>query len=88
MIGISDGSVRQPDLFEYSPERQERMTKLDRAIDLINRIQGRDTVTIGSQRYDDKAHPGGKSRPFADVIRHDHRSPSPTTRWPDIIKLK
>ncbi len=29
-----------------------------------------------------------KTEVFANVIKHDHRSPNPTTRWNDIIKLK
>ena len=35
-----------------------------------------------------RVQPTIKAEVFADVIRHDHRSPNPTTRWSDIIKLK
>ena len=30
----------------------------------------------------------GKADVFANAIKHDHRSPNPTTRWSDVIKLK
>ncbi|MDY5182179.1 MAG: DUF4113 domain-containing protein, partial [Prevotella sp.] len=29
----------------------------------------------------------GKADVFANAIKHDFRSPNPTTRWSDIIKL-
>jgi nucleotidyltransferase/DNA polymerase involved in DNA repair len=30
----------------------------------------------------------GRADVFANAIKHDHKSPNPTTRWADIIKLK
>ena len=30
----------------------------------------------------------GKADVFANAIKHDYRSPNPTTRWSDVIKLK
>lgn len=30
----------------------------------------------------------GKANVFANAIKHDFKSPNPTTRWSDIIKLK
>jgi hypothetical protein len=29
----------------------------------------------------------GKANVFANAIKHDFKSPNPTTRWKDIIKL-
>ena len=29
-----------------------------------------------------------KADVFANAIKHDHKSPNPTTRWSDVIKLK
>lgn len=29
-----------------------------------------------------------RARPEVNAIKHDHKSPNPTTRWSDIIKLK
>ncbi len=86
LMGISRGDSVQPDLFEYSPERASRHRRLDETVDRINRIQGRATVTLGGMHY---GLPDTKSKadPYADIIRHDHRSPSPTTNWRDIIKL-
>ena len=45
------------------------------------------TVVIGSQQYTRKDD-NRKSDVFANAIRHDHKSPKPTTRWSDIMKLK
>lgn len=53
----------------------------------INRMQGSETVVLGSQQYTRKDGKG-KADVFANAIRHDHKSPNPTTRWSDIIKLK
>lgn len=86
LMGIIPSEAVQPDLFDYSPEAATRHKKLDETIDRINRIQGRDTITLGAMHYGDKALKS-KTDPYTDIIRHDHRSPSPTTNWLDIIKL-
>jgi len=55
----------------------------NRPIDCINRINGSETVVLGSQQY--TAEDGkGKAGVFRDSIRHDYRSPNYTTRWADI----
>ena len=46
-----------------------------------------ETIVIGSQQYTQKDGKG-KADVFANTIKHDHKSPNPTTRWKDIIKLK
>ena len=71
----------QPDLFTFDTLRQGRMMQLDAAVDKINKIDGTETVLLSSQQYP-------QSHKFADAIRHEHKSPCPTTRWKDIIKLK
>lgn len=82
LMGISEPEGVQPDLFEYDPKQAERHHRLDETIDRINRTQGHDAVTLGSQSYTaDHRHA------YTDVARHEHRSPSPTTRWADIIAL-
>ncbi len=81
LMGVVPSSAIQPDLFEFSPAAYRRKTALDTAVDRINRVDGTETVILSSQQY-----PGG--RKFADAIKHDHKSPCPTTRWSDIIKLK
>lgn len=69
----------QPDLFEFDPERYLKMRRLDTAIDKINRIEGKDTVVIGSQVY---------TKDCPSITRHDLKSKNPTTRWSDIMVLK
>lgn len=56
-------------------------------MDRINRIHGTETLVLGSQQYT-KNEGNGKADVFANAIKHDFRSPNPTTRWSDVIKLK
>ena len=87
LMGITGREGIQPDLFEYSPEREEKLHRLDSTIDIINRVYGRDTIISSAQHYhapeSDETHTS-----YTDMIRHDHRSPNPSTRWDDIIQLK
>jgi len=62
------------------------MKRLDEVIDRINRIQGSETIVPGSQQYTRKDGKG-KADIFANSIKHDYRSPNPTTRWSEVIKL-
>ena len=81
LIGVVPDTAIQPDLFTFDALRQGRMMQLDAAVDKINKIDGTETVLLSSQQYP-------QSHKFADAIRHEHKSPCPTTRWKDIIKLK
>ena len=81
LIGVVPCAAIQPDLFTFDALHHNRMTQLDAAVDKINKVDGTETVLLSSQQY-----PQG--RKFADAIRHEHKSPCPTTRWKDIIKLK
>lgn len=81
LLGVVPNSAIQPDLFTFDAVQHEHMAHLDHAVDKINKIDGSETVILSSQQY-----PKGKK--FADAIKHDHKSPCPTTRWNDIIKLK
>lgn len=87
VMGISPTSPQQLDLFDYNAEQFQKMQRLDAAIDRLNKINGSETVVLGSQQYTQKGGKG-KANVFANAIRHDHRSKNPTTRWSDIIKLK
>ena len=87
VMGISPTSPQQLDLFDYNAEQFQKMKRLDAAIDRLNKINGSETVVLGSQQYTQKDGKG-KANVFANAIRHDHRSKNPTTRWSDIIKLK
>jgi DNA polymerase V len=62
------------------------MRRLDAVVDRINRQQGSETIVLGSQQYT-RPDGQGKADVFANAIRHDFRSPNPTTRWSDIIRL-
>lgn len=87
VMGIGLDSPIQQDLFDLNADQIQKMKRLDEVIDRINRMQGSETVVLGSQQYTRKDGKG-KADVFANAIRHDHKSPNPTTRWSDIIKLK
>ncbi|MBO4560798.1 MAG: Y-family DNA polymerase [Bacteroidaceae bacterium] len=87
VMGIGPNSPVQPDLFDTNAEHFQRMHRLDAVIDRINRVQGTETIVLGAQQYTRK-NGAGKADVFANAIKHDYRSPNPTTRWTDIIRLK
>ena len=87
VMGVGPNSPVQPDLFDTNAEQFQRMRRLDAVIDRINRVQGTETIVLGSQQYTRK-NGAGKADVFANAIKHDYRSPNPTTRWTDIIRLK
>ena len=87
VMGIGADSPIQQDLFDINAEQFEKMKRLDEVIDRINRMQGSETIVLGSQQYTRKDGKG-KADVFANAIKHDYRSPNPTTRWSDVIKLK
>ena len=86
VMGISPDSAIQQDLFDYNVEKIQKMRRLDEVVDRINRMNGSETVVIGSQQYT-KKDGKGKADVFANAIKHDFKSPNPTTRWNDIIRL-
>ena len=87
VMGISPSSPLQQDLFDINAEQIEKMKRLDKVIDRINRCYGSETIVIGAQQYTQKDGKG-KAEVFANAIKHDFKSKNPTTRWSDIIKLK
>ena len=87
VMGIGPNSPIQPDLFDYNAEQFEKMKRLDAVIDRINKVNGTETIVLGSQQYPQKDGKG-KANVFANAIKHDFRSKNPTTRWSDIIVLK
>ena len=86
-MGIGPDSPIQTDLFDYNAEQFEKMKRLDAAIDHINKVNGSETLILGSQQYT-KKNAKGKTEVFANAIKHDFKSKNPTTRWSDIIRLK
>ena len=87
VMGVGPDSPIQQDLFDINAEQIEKMRRLDQVIDRINRFNGSETIVIGAQQYTRKDGKG-KANVFANAIKHDFKSPNPTTRWSDIIKLK
>jgi len=87
VLGISPKSPIQQDLFDINAEQIEKFKRLDAVIDRINKLNGSETIVIGSQQYT-KKNGKGKADVFANAIKHDFKSKNPTTRWSDIIKLK
>jgi DNA polymerase V len=87
VMGIGPNSPIQQDLFDTKAEQFEKMKRLDAVIDRMNKVNGTETIVLGSQQYTQKDGKG-KANVFANAIKHDFKSKNPTTRWSDIIKLK
>lgn len=87
VMGIGPNAPMQLDLFDYNAEQFQKMKRLDAVIDRINKVNGSETVVLGSQQYTQK-NGKGKAEVFANAIKHDFRSKNPTTRWSDILELK
>lgn len=87
VMGIGPNSPIQQDLFDINAEQFEKMKRLDAVIDRINKVNGTETIVLGSQQYTQKDGKG-KANIFANAIKHDYKSKNPTTRWSDIIVLK
>ena len=78
--------LQKIDLFDINAEQFQKMKRLDEVVDRINRMHGSETIVLGSQQYTQKDGKG-KADVFANAIKHDYKSPSPTTRWGEIMKL-
>lgn len=87
VAGICPDTAVQTNFIDYDSERYEKKKRLDEAIDKINRMNGSETIVLGSQQYTAKDGKG-KAGVFRDSIKHDFRSPSYTTKWSDIPEAK
>ena len=87
-MGIGADSPLQQDLFDLNAEQIQKMRRLDAVVDRINRLQGSETVVLGAQQYTRRDGSRITADVFANAIKHDFKSKNPTTRWPDVIKLK
>ena len=87
VMGVSPESPVQQDLFDVTADQYGKARALDEALDRINRTYGSETIVLGAQQYTRQGGEG-KAGVFADAIKHEYKSPNPTTRWCDIIKLK
>lgn len=86
VMNIKPNNPMQPDLFDYNAERVQKLKRLDKIVDHINKVNGTETIVLGAQQY--TAHEGkGKALTFAQAIKRDFKSPNYTTRWSDIIRL-
>ena len=87
VMGVSPESPVQQDLFDVTADQYGKARALDEALDRINRTYGSETIVLGAQQYTRQGGEG-KAGVFADAIKHEYKSPNPTTWWCDIIKLK
>ena len=81
------GTGIQTNLIDFNPNNYEKQKELDKVMDRINKIQGSETVMLGSQQFP-PSEGKGKAQKFYDVLKHEHRSPSYTTQWDEIMELK
>lgn len=84
---ISQENAIQTSFIDYDSEKYQKMRRLDKVMDEINRLCGTETLVLGAQQYSQKDGKG-KAAVFADAIKHDHRTKCPTTRWSDILVVK
>ena len=87
VMGIAPNSPIQQDFFDIDAEQIQKLKRLDAVIDRINKINGSETIVIGSQQYPLKGGKG-KAPVFASAMKQEFKSKNPTTRWSDIITLK
>ena len=85
-MGIGNPYPLHHDLFDITAEQFQKMRKLDKVIDRINKTIGSETIVLGAQQYT-RPDGKGKAEVFANAIKHDYRSKNPTTRWAEIIRL-
>lgn len=86
VMNIKPNNPMLLDLFDYNAERVQKLKRLDKIVDHINKVNGTETIVLGAQQY--TAHEGkGKALTFAQAIKRDFKSPNYTTRWSDIIRL-
>lgn len=88
VLGITPDSPLQQDLFDLDAEHIQKFRQLDKVVDRINKRYGTETIVIGAQQYTQKDGKHVETDVFANAIKHDFKSPNPTTRWSDIIRLK
>ena len=69
VMGIGPNSPIQQDLFDTNAEQFEKMKRLDAVIDRINKVNGTETIVLGSQQYTQKDGKG-KANVFANAIKH------------------
>lgn len=81
VMGITNSNSIQTNFLDYNHDHFTKMKNLDAVVDKLNKIGGSETVIIAAQQYKG-------NQKYTEVIKADMKSPNPTTRWKDIIKLK
>lgn len=84
---ISDSSQIQTNFIDFDADRHLKIQNITTTTDNINRINGTETIVLGSQQYTVNGG-NGKAGIFRDSCKHDFRSHNYTTRWHDIIEIK
>ena len=69
VMGIGPDSPIQQDLFDINAEQFQKMRRLDEVVDRINRMQGSETIVLGSQQYT-KTDGKDNTDVFAHAIKH------------------
>ena len=87
VIVMDIDSNPQTNFIDFDAEQFQKLKRLDAVVDRINKVHGTETIVLGAQQYT-RQKGKGKADIFANAIKHDFRSPNPTTRWSDIIRLK
>ena len=87
VMNLCKDNVIQASLVDFDAAKYERMRKIDKVIDKINKQHGSETVVLGAQQYTAKGG-RGKAGHFADAIKRQLKSKNYTTRWSDIITVK
>ena len=65
VMGIGPNSPIQQDLFDTNAEQFEKMKRLDAVIDRINKVNGTETIVLGSQQYTKSKNPTTR---WSDII--------------------
>jgi len=82
VMGIGPDSPIQQDLFDTNAEQFQKMKRLDEVIDRINRMQGSETVVLGSQQYTMKNSKAAIEREQGQACMSsaEHKQPRPKVK--------
>ena len=87
VMSIDSGPGIQTNFLDFDADRFQKIKHLDQVVDRLNKVNGTETIVLGSQQYPGKGR-GDKSPKFEEAIKREFKSPNYTTRWSDIIPLK
>ena len=67
-MGIGPNSPIQQDLFDTNAEQFEKMKRLDAVIDRINKVNGTETIVLGSQQFKHDFKSKNPTTRWSDII--------------------